>query len=513
MNVHNPVTVNALNKSFSKQQGYQKDRPRCSVCTLFGHEGKYCDVECFTCGQKKHISKYCPKRPKPEGSSNSKTVQYQKKKSAHMVEEEESSEDDWPIKHVSMISDVAVQIREEVVCRDVIACEDQFDIFDNELQLLIDCADDFSGSWNDFGKFDEIGKFDSINTVSMGTVAKSISEDVRSVSVDVVKSDSGKVGKLGLLGKPTCDQSWTECPSDVDRSINRLVSEYQVSDELISQVHGTKGGKPMIEILMNGVSTPMEVDSGSQVTVMSMDSLKRLGIQVSLNHPGGRYLKTANGSRERVAGTAMVNVQFREVSSKLELTVVEGEFETLLGRNWFSHLFGESWLERLIGVNSVSRERRSIEELKKSVIFNTELGTVKGVEAQIILRKGHQPKYMRSRSLPFAIKDRVIQEINSMVEQGILERVEDSEYATPIVPIIKGSKVRICGDYKSTINQDIVYGNYTIPTTEECFSKMTGCKYFTLIDVKKAYNNIKIKKEDQIFTTITTPIGLFKWLR
>ena len=76
---------------------------------------------------------------------------------------------------------------------------------------------------------------------------------------------------------------------------------------------------------------------------------------------------------------------------------MEGDFETLLGRNWFDELFGESWLQRLMGVNRVSREMRTIEELKRSKIFTTELGTVKGVEAQIIMRKGHQPKYTHGK--------------------------------------------------------------------------------------------------------------------
>ena len=34
-----------------------------------------------------------------------------------------------------------------------------------------------------------------------------------------------------------------------------------------------------------------------------------------------------------------------------------------------------------------------------------------------------------------------------------------------------------------------------------------------MIDVKKAYNNIRLKKTSQKYTTITTPIGLFVWLR
>ena len=61
---------------------------------------------------------------------------------------------------------------------------------------------------------------------------------------------------------------------------------------------------------------------------------------------------------------------------------------------------------------------------------------------------------LKARPVPYSLKRKVEEELQRQVEAGILEHVEISEWATPIVPILKPDKsVRICGDYKLTVNQ------------------------------------------------------------
>ena len=63
------------------------------------------------------------------------------------------------------------------------------------------------------------------------------------------------------------------------------------------------------------------------------------------------------------------------------------------------------------------------------------------------------PKYHRPRSVPFAMKSVVEEELNRLESTGVLERVEVADWAAPIVAVPKkDGRVRICGDYKVTIN-------------------------------------------------------------
>lgn len=58
---------------------------------------------------------------------------------------------------------------------------------------------------------------------------------------------------------------------------------------------------------------------------------------------------------------------------------------------------------------------------------------------------------------------------------SIKTKVEQSEWVTPIVPIEKpNGSIRLCADYKVTLNQYTRDEQYPIPMIEDIFSEMNG---------------------------------------
>ena len=52
------------------------------------------------------------------------------------------------------------------------------------------------------------------------------------------------------------------------------------------------------------------------------------------------------------------------------------------------------------------------------------------------------------------MKGKIEEELTRLQEEGTIESVQFSEWAAPIVPIMKpDNSIRICGDYKTTVNQ------------------------------------------------------------
>ena len=71
----------------------------------------------------------------------------------------------------------------------------------------------------------------------------------------------------------------------------------------------------------------------------------------------------------------------------------------------------------------------------------------------------------------YALRDKVESELDRLVAEGTLEPVETAEWAAPIVPVLKSDKqsVRICGDFRLTVNPVSKLDNYPIPKVEDLF--------------------------------------------
>ena len=106
-------------------------------------------------------------------------------------------------------------------------------------------------------------------------------------------------------------------------------------------------------------------------------------------------------------------------------------------------------------------------------------------------------------------------ELDKLVEQGILTPVQFSEWAAPIVPVLKSDKkyVRICGDFKQTVNRPSHVDKYPIPKIEDLFSSLAGGKLFSTLDMSQAYQQILLDKPSKNLVVINTPKGLFKYNR
>ena len=59
-----------------------------------------------------------------------------------------------------------------------------------------------------------------------------------------------------------------------------------------------------------------------------------------------------------------------------------------------------------------------------------------------------KPLYYRSRPISYAMTQKVDNEIDRLLKEDIIEPIEISDWAAPVVPILKGDgSIRLCGDY------------------------------------------------------------------
>ena len=146
---------------------------------------------------------------------------------------------------------------------------------------------------------------------------------------------------------------------------------------------------------------------------------------------------------------------------------------------------------------------------KHTTVFEAGLGTIQGLEAKLYLKEGAKPRFCRARQVPFTIREKVEIEIDRQVALGILEPLKFSEWAMPVVPIMKkDGSVRLCGDYKITVNQATETGTYPLPRIKDMLASVAGGTVFSKLDLAHTYQQIVLDEESQKMVTITTHKGL-----
>ena len=80
---------------------------------------------------------------------------------------------------------------------------------------------------------------------------------------------------------------------------------------------------------------------------------------------------------------------------------------------------------------------------KHAALFEPGLGKIAGTKAKFYLKKGAKPKFCWARQA------KVEKEIDRLVANGVLESVKYSEWATPVVPVMKTGQFSC--DYKITV--------------------------------------------------------------
>ena len=212
-----------------------------------------------------------------------------------------------------------------------------------------------------------------------------------------------------------------------------------------------------------------------------------------------------------LVGKIDVLVCYKGQEERMPLYIVKGNGPVLLGRNWLTKIQLDWPQMKLISTDSDEKLQKV---LSKYTVFDNKLGTVEGVQAKLIMKKDVDTKFFKSRPVPYALKGEIDKELKRLVTNGILEKVEYSDWASPIVPVLKpDGSVRICGDYKVTINPLLDTPEHPMPNPEEIYSQLCGGKKFTKLDLSQAYQQILLEEDSRKYVTINTHLGLFRYTR
>ena len=277
--------------------------------------------------------------------------------------------------------------------------------------------------------------------------------------------------------------------------------------------------KYFVGMQLNDFPIDFELDTGAAVTCVGESTYNKFCIPGEKLHSVDIALRDYNKKPLDILGVSMVKVRYFSQSKTLPVVVIKGNRASLLGRNWLQEIKMD-W-KSIFDPSTVhvvnQNESNDVANLLKKYgsVFESGLGCLKDFEVSLKVKRDAVPVYKHARSVPYNLQVMVEKELQRLQNIGVIKPVTFSEWASPTVNIVKsdGNTVRICADFKETVNPVCSIDNYPLPIPEDIFATLARGKSFTKLDLSHAYHQLKLSDDSQKYMVVNTHKGLFAFTR
>lgn len=278
------------------------------------------------------------------------------------------------------------------------------------------------------------------------------------------------------------------------------------------------------------------LDSGASRTILGQkgwELFKDIGYKLEKNVI---RCKVANGQFANSIGTLTVPITLYNQTRLIEIVVVtEIPHGLILGIDFWKkmgilpnirdgtwHFLDNSMeisLDSILTVNDDKKGLNSSQSIELNQILDkffhdngkNAIGCTDLIKHKIVTSA--TPIKQRYYPVNPVMQAHIDKELNEMLEQGIVER-SNSPWSSPIVMVKKkDNSYRFCVDFRK-LNAVTEKDAYAIPYVSHTLDKLSKAKYFSTIDIKSAFWQIKLDEDSKKYTAFTVPNrGLFHFNR
>ena len=170
----------------------------------------------------------------------------------------------------------------------------------------------------------------------------------------------------------------------------------------VLSVESSSSSHKYLKLKVNGSLINFIVDSGSQATLLPMNTFKdfRVGLK-----PTSVKLLDYNGNNIPCLGECNLNIQYKTNKFNGRVFVTENA-KPLLGNDWIRQLSDVNWNELLVGTIKTESSTDDILSEFSEVFESNPFHKVKNKVAHLVLKSTAKPKFYLPRNVPLAINGR-----------------------------------------------------------------------------------------------------------